>query len=90
MEKDGREKKGVAFGFSYSIKDRYGCQLIKTANVVHSSEPGNNKHGHKINMAEIAMVIVIDGERWKRKKRGGLWVQLFYKGSIWLSADKNS
>ena len=36
----------------------------------HSSEPGNNKHGHKINVAEIAMVIVIDGERWKRKKKG--------------------
>lgn len=28
------KKKGVAFGFSYSIKDRYGCQLIKTADVL--------------------------------------------------------
>ena len=40
----------------------------------HSSEPGNNKHGHKINVVEIAKVIVIERERIKmeEKKGGGL------------------
>ena len=38
----------------------------------HNSEPGNTKHSHKVNVAEIAMVIVIERERWKSKNGGGL------------------
>lgn len=39
----------------------------------HNSEPGNTKHSHKINVAEIAMVIVIERERCKSENGGGLW-----------------
>ena len=64
----------------------------------HNSRPGDyNNHGHKINVAEIAMVIVIERERWQRKKRGDLWkwkcgfnYWVFYKGLIWMWGDKNS